>query len=250
MKHFIYQFTRSLVWLRPWSTELIDYLFKFAYLTMKNITFARSARASFIFGHFIDVLVLSTTWKWPVLQLCGRREHIMTSVQVYNIAFLPKKRWFQFNSRIVRTHFASMMILNNWEIIAETRSYIFGWRSRSRRRCFCRNSLTCGEREIGRSGQRKTKARTRLNHNRNLKHISGRFQIILRAQLPYFKISYYLVYISFIHDEPVMAICHYKNTWRLINLWSKAWPSVMTVRAQFFLREADHSSRHMTRLLV
>lgn len=84
----------------------------------------------------------------------------------------------------------------------------------------------------------KTKARTRLNHNQNLKHISGRFQIILRTQLqlPYFKISHYLVYISFIHDKPVMAISHYKNTWRLINLWSKAWPCVMTVRAQL-LRE-------------
>ena len=26
------------------------------------------------------------------------------------------KRWFQFNSRIVRTHFASIMSLNNWKI--------------------------------------------------------------------------------------------------------------------------------------
>ena len=34
---------------------------KFAYLTMKNNTFARLARAFVIFGHFADVLVLSTT---------------------------------------------------------------------------------------------------------------------------------------------------------------------------------------------
>ena len=34
---------------------------KFAYLTMKNNSFARFARAFFIFGNFADVLVLSTT---------------------------------------------------------------------------------------------------------------------------------------------------------------------------------------------
>ena len=34
---------------------------KFAYLTMKNNTFARFARAFFIFGHLADVLDLSTT---------------------------------------------------------------------------------------------------------------------------------------------------------------------------------------------
>ena len=34
---------------------------KFAYLTMKNNTFARFARAFAIFGHFADLLVLSTT---------------------------------------------------------------------------------------------------------------------------------------------------------------------------------------------
>ena len=34
---------------------------KFAYLTMKNNSFARFARAFFTFGNFADVLVLSTT---------------------------------------------------------------------------------------------------------------------------------------------------------------------------------------------
>ena len=33
---------------------------KFAYLKVKNNRFARFARAFFIFGHFADVLVLST----------------------------------------------------------------------------------------------------------------------------------------------------------------------------------------------
>ena len=35
---------------------------KFAYLTLKNSTSARFARAFFIFWHFEDVLVLSMTW--------------------------------------------------------------------------------------------------------------------------------------------------------------------------------------------
>ena len=42
------------------------------------------------------------------------------------------KRLFQFNSRTVSTHFASVMTLNNSEMIAETQSYIF----RGRSRCF------------------------------------------------------------------------------------------------------------------
>ena len=33
---------------------------KFAYMTMKNSSFARFKRAFFIFGHVADVLVLST----------------------------------------------------------------------------------------------------------------------------------------------------------------------------------------------
>jgi len=46
---------------------------KFAYLTMKNSSFARFARAFFIFVHFANVHALSKTLrKWPVLPLCGR----------------------------------------------------------------------------------------------------------------------------------------------------------------------------------
>ena len=51
------------------------------------------------------------------------------------------KRWFQFNSRIVKAHFSGIMTLNNWKMIAETRSDIFRWRSRFRRRCVCLCSL-------------------------------------------------------------------------------------------------------------
>ena len=60
---------------------------------------------------------------------------------MFNFVFLCPMRWFQFNSRIVRTHFASMMTLDNWKMIAETRSYIFRWRSRFRRRGVCLSSL-------------------------------------------------------------------------------------------------------------
>ena len=49
------------------------------------------------------------------------------------------KPWFRFTSRIVETHFASVMTLNNWEMIAETRSYIFRWRSRCRRQRVCQS---------------------------------------------------------------------------------------------------------------
>ena len=44
-------------------------------------------------------------------------------------------------SRTVRTHFSSIMSLNNWKIIAEMRSHIFIWRSRFRRRRVCLSSL-------------------------------------------------------------------------------------------------------------
>ena len=106
---------------------------KFAYLTMKNSIFARFARAFFIFWHFEDVLVLSTTWNDL---FCSCVDDVSIWWQMFNFVFLCSKRWFQFNSRIVRTHFSRIMSLNNWEMIAETRSYIFRWRSRFRRRGF------------------------------------------------------------------------------------------------------------------
>ena len=111
---------------------------KFACLTTKNSSFARFAHALFIFFTFCRRSCSLHNVKGPVLQLCGRRGHIMTNVQFF---FLSLKCWFQFNSRIVGTHFASVMTLNNWEMIAEMRSYIFRWRFRRRRRRFCLSSL-------------------------------------------------------------------------------------------------------------
>ena len=111
---------------------------KFAYLTMENSIFARFARAYFIFWHFEAVLVLSTTWNDLC---CSCVDDVSIWWQMFNFVFLCPKRLFQFNSRTVRTHFSRIMSLNNWKMIAETRSYIFRWRSRFRRRRVCLSSL-------------------------------------------------------------------------------------------------------------
>ena len=96
---------------------------KFAYLIMKNNSFARLTSA------FFDV-------KWLVLQLCGRSEHMMTKLSFDGLLISEA-----LNSRIVRTYFAIIMTLNNWDTIKETRSYIFRWLSRCRRRRVCLNFL-------------------------------------------------------------------------------------------------------------
>ena len=111
---------------------------KFTYLTMKNNSFARFARAFFIFWHFEDVLVLSTTWN---NLFCSCVDDVNIWWQMLNFVLLCPKCWFQFNSRIVRAHFSSIITLSNWKMIAETRSYIFRWRSRFRRRRVCLSSL-------------------------------------------------------------------------------------------------------------
>ena len=116
---------------------------KFAYLTMKNNSFARFACAFFIFWRFADVLVLSMTWNDL---FCSCVDDVTIWWQIFNFVFLSLKRWFQFNSRIVRTDFASIKTWNNWEMITKTRSNIFRWRSCSRRRRLCVSSLMfCSE---------------------------------------------------------------------------------------------------------
>ena len=122
---------------QPWRRRKQE-RHKFTYLTVKNNRFARFARAFFIFGHSADVLVPSTTWNDL---FCSCEDDVSTRWQMFNFVFLSLKRWFQFTSWIVRTHFATVMTLNNSEMTAETRSYIFRWRSRCRRRCVCVNSL-------------------------------------------------------------------------------------------------------------
>ena len=114
---------------------------KFAYLTMENsmfARFARFARAFFIFWHFVDVLVLSTTWNDL---FCSCVDDVSIWWQMFNFVFIFPKRWFQFNSRIVRTHFSSIMSLNNLKTMAETRSHIFRWHFHFRRHRVCLSSL-------------------------------------------------------------------------------------------------------------
>ena len=105
---------------------------------MKNSTFARFALAFFIYWHFEDVLVLSTTWNDL---FCSCVDDVSIWCQMFNFIVLCPKCWSQFNSRTVRTHFSSVMTLNNWKMIPETRSYIFRWRSCFRRRRVCLSSL-------------------------------------------------------------------------------------------------------------
>ena len=91
------------------------------------LTFWRRSRS------FFDV-------KWPVLQVWTTWAYDK-HVDISNSVVLCPKRWFQFNSKIVRSHFSSIMTLNNWKMIAETRSHIFRRRSRFRRRRVCLSSL-------------------------------------------------------------------------------------------------------------
>ena len=42
--------------------------------------------------------------------------------------FLSPNRLYQFNSKIARARFTSMMVWNKWKVIAEERIYIFWWR--------------------------------------------------------------------------------------------------------------------------
>ena len=87
---------------------------------------------------------LLTFWRrsrstWNDL-FCSCVDDISIWWQKFNFVFLCPKRWFQFNSGTVGTHFSSIITLNNWKMIAETRSYIFRWRSRFRRRRVCLSS--------------------------------------------------------------------------------------------------------------
>ena len=87
---------------------------KFTYLTKKNNRFARFARAFFIFLHFADVLVYSTTWNY---MFCSCVDEVSIWWEMFTFVFLlTLKRLFQFNPRIVRKHFASLMtwIIAKW----------------------------------------------------------------------------------------------------------------------------------------
>jgi len=100
---------------------------KFAYLTMRNSIFARFARAFF----HLDILKTFSFFLRREMTCFGDMSEWW---KMFNFVFLSLKRWFHFNSSIVRTHFASIRALNNWEMIAERRSFILRWRSQCRGR--------------------------------------------------------------------------------------------------------------------
>ena len=161
---------------------------------MKNSIFARFARAFFIFWHFADVLVLSTTWN-DLFYSCVDDVSIW---QMLNFILLCPKCWFQFNSRIVRTHFSSIMSLNNSKMIAETRSHIFRWRSRFRRRRVCLSSLFPRELTTRESGNRfdactpgsrglQREKCLRTNRNKRLLHTTRAWHKWLDLGFPFHK---------------------------------------------------------------
>ena len=65
---------------------------KFAYLTMKNSSFAHCAREFLIFWHFEDLRVLSTTWNDL---FCSCVDDVSIWWQMFNFVFLCPKRWFE-----------------------------------------------------------------------------------------------------------------------------------------------------------
>ena len=70
----------------------------------------------------------------PVLQWCDWLERLFAIFQF----LLPiPKLMIKFNSRIVRTHFARIMIWNYQEILADMWSYISRWCSSCCQHCLC-----------------------------------------------------------------------------------------------------------------
>jgi len=92
----------------------------------ENCSFARFARAFFIFVHFGAVLVLSTTWNDL---FCSYVDDEGTWWHIFKFFLLSPNRWYQLNSGINIIHFAGITTWNYWETIVVTPSYIFRWRS-------------------------------------------------------------------------------------------------------------------------
>ena len=84
---------------------------------------------------FFDILKTSSFFLWREMTFFAVVWTTWAHDDKCSILSCPK-RWFQFNSRIVKAHFSGIMTLNNWKI-AETWSDIFRWRSRFRRRRVC-----------------------------------------------------------------------------------------------------------------
>ena len=86
---------------------------KFAYLTMKNSSFALFSWAFFIFVHF--VAAKSRPVDDMKYLFCRCVNDVNTWQQLLKFVFLSLRRWFQFNSMKLRTCSESIMTWNNWE---------------------------------------------------------------------------------------------------------------------------------------
>ena len=79
---------------------------------------------SFLFVHFIASSSLPfDDVNWPEFAVVSMKKGL-DNLSTF-LLFLSLKRWFQFNSRILR-----ILRLVKWEVISETRGDIFSWRSR------------------------------------------------------------------------------------------------------------------------
>ena len=97
---------------------------KYPYLTIKNFIYACIAHFSYLNISFA-LLVLSMAWN-QLFCIC------MEDVSALDkFSILSSSLWLQFNFRILRTLFVSKWLR---EMIAETRSCLFRWGSRCRRR--------------------------------------------------------------------------------------------------------------------
>ena len=97
---------------------------------MKNSSFARFARAFFIFVNFTAVFVV------PRFEMNGFVVWTTGEVQgkVSFFSLVISKPHNQFNPRRVRMYFTSAATWNSRKMTAETGRYMFRWRSRCRQR--------------------------------------------------------------------------------------------------------------------
>jgi len=113
---------------------------KFAYFTTKTIVLHTLHMHSSVF--YISLTFSFFLWRemtgFAVVWTTWAYDDKCSILSCYLKALVP----IFFNCRIVRTHFASVMTLNNCEIIAETWSYIFRWHSRCCQRHLCLSSVT------------------------------------------------------------------------------------------------------------
>ena len=93
-----------------------------------------STRAFYVFVHFFAVISKTTTWND---QIQGFLKNVSTWRLIFHFPSLLERRSHKFSSRILRPHCTNWTNWNNLEVVEVSRSYIFKWRFRCRRRCRC-----------------------------------------------------------------------------------------------------------------